>query len=81
MQNCPLGNHLFDVILSLREDEEDICNTPLNNLRKLSFFVQYPTKDERQRVQNRVAGQYPAKVVFGSRALMVVSSTASLHHQ
>ena len=39
MQDSSLSDHLLDMVLGLRENEEDICNTALDNLGKFSLFI------------------------------------------
>lgn len=41
VQNSSFGNHLLHMIFSLREDEEDAGDAPLDNFGEFSPFVQY----------------------------------------
>lgn len=50
MQNSSLCHHLFHMILGLRENEEDVRDSTLDDLGQLSFLVQDSTQDERKRV-------------------------------
>lgn len=66
VQNSSLSDHLLNMVLSLREDEKDVCNTALDNLGQFSLFIQHSAQDERQRIKHRVAREDPAEVVLGS---------------
>jgi hypothetical protein len=46
VQNSSFGNHLLYMIFSLREDEEDAGNAPLDYFGELSTFVQYSAQYE-----------------------------------
>lgn len=55
MQDSSLCHHLLHVVLGLRENEEDVRNTTLNDFGQLSILVQDSTQDQRKRVQDGVA--------------------------
>lgn len=43
VQDRSLGNHLLDMVLRLRENEEDVCNTAFDNLSQFPILVQDST--------------------------------------
>lgn len=55
MQDCSLSHHLLDMVLGLRENEKDVCDTAFNEFRKLSVFIQSTTQNERQGIENRIS--------------------------
>lgn len=66
MQNSSLSDHLLYMVLSLREDEKDVCNATLDNLGQLSLFIQDSAQNQRQWVKDGIAREDSAEVVFRS---------------
>lgn len=46
VQNCSLCHHLLNVILSLREYEEDACNASFHEFCQIPVLVQDTAQDE-----------------------------------
>ena len=57
------------MILGLREYEEDISNTALDDFCQLSIFIESTTQNKRQGIKNGVARQDSAEIIFGGGAL------------
>lgn len=55
VQHRSLRNHLLDMVLSLRKDEEYVCDATLNDLCHLAILVENSAKDEGERIKNRIA--------------------------
>lgn len=56
VQDCSFRNHLLNMILGLREYEEDISNTTLDNFCQLPIFIESTTENKRQGIKDGVAG-------------------------